>query len=252
MKSSNSKQSIAILGGMGPQASAKLLEILIDVCTKDFGAKNDSDFPEIILNSVPVPNFIADQKNLKVVLNILKNRVKRLENFNPTCFGIACNTAHVLLKDLQANTKVPFVSIIKEVAEKVAAAQIDKVGLLATPVTINSGLYQNALAKKNINVVIPSKSDQKIVESAIWKVLAGRINKRDKQKLVLVAERLVKKGAQGIILGCTELPLIFPKDSSLLIFDSIDILAKSLLQSFFKSKQKIPISNREVFYERKI
>lgn len=242
-------KSIAIIGGMGPQASAKLLEVLIDVCAKDFGAKSDSDFPEIILNSIPVPNFIADKKNIKIVRGILKSRVKRLENFNPLCFGIACNTAHVLLKDLQTNTDVPFVSIINEVAKKVAEAQIDKVGLLATPVATNSGLYQKALTKKNISVVIPADSDQKFVEDIIWNVLAGKINNADKQKLVLVAKTLVRKGAQGIILGCTELPLIFPKDTSLLIFDSIDILARALLQRFFECKQKIPISNREVLYE---
>lgn len=222
---------------MGPQASAKLLEVLIEVCAKDFGIKRDSDFPEIILNSIPVPNFIKDKKNIKITFDILKNRVKRLENFNPLCFGIACNTAHVLLKDLQTNTNVPFVSIINEVAKKVAEAQINKVGLLATPVTISSGLYQKALAKKNISAVIPSTNDQKIVEDIIWNVLAGKVNDIDKQKLVLVAETLVKKGAQGIILGCTELPLIFPKDTSLLIFDSIDILARSLLQKFFANKQ---------------
>lgn len=242
MKSSNLKQSIGIIGGMGPQASAKLLEVLIEVCTKDFGVKSDSDFPEIILNSIPVPNFITDKRNIKIVLNILKSRVKRLENFNPLCFGIACNTAHVLLKDLQTNTDVPFVSIINEVAKKVAEAQIDKIGLLATPVTINSGLYQKALAKKNISVIIPSNKDQKNVEDIIWNVLAGKANDIDRQRLVRVAKTLVKKGAQGIILGCTELPLIFPKDVSLLIFDSIDILARSLLQRFFESKQNDQVS----------
>ncbi|MDP3726951.1 MAG: amino acid racemase [bacterium] len=226
-----------MIGGMGPQASAKLLEVLIEVCAKDFGAKSDSDFPEIILNSVPVPNFITDKKNIKTVLGILKSRVKKIENFNPSCFGIACNTAHVLLKDLQTNTAVPFVSIIDEVAKKVAEAQIGKVGLLATPVTIDSGLYQKALAKKNISAVIPSNRDRKIVESIIWNVLAGRANDIDGKRLVLIAETLVKRGAQGIILGCTELPLVFPKDASLLIFDSIDILARALLQRFFESKQ---------------
>lgn len=249
MKNPNSKQSIGIIGGMGPQASAKLLEVLIEVCVKDFGAKSDSDFPEIILNSIPVPNFIADTKNIKIVLSILKSRVKRLENFNPSCFGIACNTAHVLLKKLQNNTDVPFVSIIAEVAKKVAETQIDKVGLLATPVTINSGLYQKALAKKKINVVIPSSRDQKIVEGIIWNVLAGKTNDIDRQKLVLVAETLARKGAQGIILGCTELPLIFPKDVSLLIFDSIDILARALLQSFFENKQNNQaVKNKQVCF----
>lgn len=220
---------------MGPQASAKLLEVLIDMCTKDFGAKND-DFPEIILNSVPVPDFISSKKNIEPALNILEKRVKNLEIFNPLCFGIACNTAHVLLKDLQSKTKVPFISIIGEVTNQVFRSRINKVGLLATPVTVNSCLYQNTLGKKGVKVIVPSFPEQIIVDQTIRRVLAGKASKADKKNLILIAENLRLKGAQGIILGCTELPLIFPKNYLLPVFDSIQILAKTLLKRFYENK----------------
>ena len=223
---------------MGPQASAKLLEVLINMCAKDFGAKSDSDFPEIILNSVPVPNFTLNKNNIKTVRNILMKRVKKLENFKPSCFGIACNTAHVILKDLQQITNVPFVSIIDEVTKKVAESDINRVGLLGTPVTIGSGLYQDALGKQRIEVIIPSKKDRKFVETVIFNVLAGKADRKDEQQLATVAELLKEKDAQGIILGCTELPLIFPKDFPLPIFDSIEILAQALLQKFYESKRR--------------
>lgn len=238
MKNSNLKQSIGIIGGMGPQASAKLLEVLIDMCAKDFGAKSGSDFPEVILNSVPVPDFISNKKNMNTVLNILKKRIKNLEIFDPLCFGIVCNTAHLILEDLKTNTNIPFVSIIDEVTKKVSKAKINKVGLLATPVTINSGLYQKVLGEQKINVVTPSKTAQRIVERLIRNILAGKIDDTDRQKLILVAESLKRKGAQGIILGCTELPLIFPKDFNLPVFDSIEILARALLEKFFEANKK--------------
>lgn len=220
---------------MGPQASAKLLEVLISMCTKEFGARNDDEFPEIILNSVSVPDFISDEENLKTVFKILKKRIKLLEKFNPLCFGIVCNTAHLLLNDLQVvNTNVPFVSIIDEVTKKVAKVNIKKVGLLASPITIKSGLYQDKLYKSNIELIIPSKTQVLIVEGVIRNVLAGKIEDDDRQKLVLVAESLMNRDAQGIILGCTELPLIFPKEFSTPIFDSIEILARALLQEFYE------------------
>lgn len=230
-------KSIAIIGGMGPQASAKLLEIMINVCNKDFGAKSDSDFPEVILNSVPVPNFISNKKNVTIACNILIKRIKQLENFSPSCFGIVCNTAHVILKDLQSSTKVPFVSIVDEVTRKVAESKIEKVGLLGTPVTIDSALYQDVLRKQKIEAVIPSEKDRKLVEAVIWNVLAGKDNNNDKQQLVKVAKTLRRKGAQGIILGCTELPLVFPKNFCVPVFDSIEILARGLLKKFFETKQ---------------
>lgn len=236
MKNSNLRQSIGIIGGMGPQASAKLLEVMISMCNRDYGAKNDEDFPEIILNSIPVPNFISNEDNISISLNILKKRVKSLEIFNPACFGIACNTAHLLLADLQNETKAPFVSIIKEVASEVYRSKINKIGLLATPTTIKSRLYQNSLKKNGVKVVVPSSVEQKIVEQIIRRVLTGKIRNVDKIKLRLVAENLRLKGAQGIILGCTELPLIFPKNFSASIFDSIEILAKALLKRFYENK----------------
>lgn len=223
---------------MGPQASAKLLEVLIDMCTKDFGVRNETDFPEIILDSIPAPDFISNKRNVGITLNILATRVKSLEIFNPICFGIACNTAHLLLNDLQSKTKIPFISIIDEVVNQVSCSKIDRIGVLATPVTINSDLYQKALGKQKISVVTPSKADQKIVEKVIRNILAGKTDDVDKQRLVLISETLEKKGAQGIILGCTELPLIFPKRFSLPVFDSIEILSRALLERFFEANKK--------------
>lgn len=234
----NSKQSIGIIGGMGPQASAKLLEVLIAMCAKDFGAKNDEDFPEIILNSVPVPNFVSNEDNLEEVLNILKERVRNLEKFRPSCLAIACNTAHILLEELQANTDIPFVSIIDEVTKRVVDSGINKVGLLGTPITIRSGLYQKKLSEKQIKVIKPTGKELSAIEKVIRNVLAGKLNNSDEGRLIAIADSLRRKGAEGIILGCTELPLIFPKDFSVPVFDSIEILAQALLQKFYETNNK--------------
>ena len=237
-KNMKNNKSIAIIGGMGPQASAKLLEVLISVAARDPRVTSDSDFPEVILNSVPVPNFISNKKNVNTARDILIKKIKILENFNPSCFGIACNTAHVMLDDLQSTTRIPFVSIIDEVAKKVTDSKIKKVGLLGTPVTIDSALYQNALRKQKIEIIIPFKKDCELIETVIWNVLAGKPSELDRQRLTRVARSLKRKGAQGIILGCTELPLIFPKNFPLPVFDSIEILARGLLGKFFETDLK--------------
>lgn len=233
MKNINSNKSIAIIGGMGPQASAKLLEVIIAMCNKDYGAKEDYDFPEVILNSVPVPDIISNRRNMKNALNILTQRARNLESFNPKVLGIPCNTAHVLLNDLKKRTKIPFVSIIEEVADSVAKSKIEKVGLFATPVTINSRLYQNTMEERGVEVIVPTKGEQKVVDEVIRNVLAGKTTSIDKKKLVLVAENLILNGSQGIILGCTELPLIFPKNFPAPVFDSIEILARALLKRYY-------------------
>lgn len=224
----NNKNIIGILGGMGPQASIRLVDLLVNKSVQN-GAKEDSDFPEIILDSIPVPDFISDTKNLRKVLKILQKRIFMLSNMNISKLAIACNTAHILLPDLQTISDIKFVSIIDEVAKQVRKKGIKKVGLLATPTTIRFGLYQQALDKFKINVIIPSQAEQKKLEKIIRNILSGKKLQSDIAKLIFMANSLKERGAEGIILGCTELPLIFPEKLTVPIFNSLEILADSLL-----------------------
>lgn len=230
----NNTKSIAILGGMGPQASARLVQVMVDMCTNDFGIEVDSKFPELILDSVPVPNFVSNKKNSGQALKVLMRRVEKLEIFDPVCFGISCNTAHILLPKLQRNTAIPFISIIEEVAKEVFKSKLASVGLLASPVTISSRLYHEELEKQGTKVVIPSKNQIEILDAVIRSVLMGEVDIDQVKNLCDIANSLQNRGAQGIILGCTELPLIFPKDFDLPVFDSVEILAKALLHKAVK------------------
>lgn len=141
---------IGILGGMGPQASAHLVKLLIDKSSKEFGAKNGDDFPEIVLDSVPIPDFISDKKKKRLALKMLKERVKRMSKMQVGMFAIACNTAHLLFNQLQAVSKVPFVSMIDAIAEEVKDCGIKKVGLLASPTTFQIGLFQKVLGQERL------------------------------------------------------------------------------------------------------
>ena len=237
-------KSIAILGGMGPQASSKLLEVLVSMCSK-LGVKSDSDFPEIIVDSIPVPNFVSDENNIPPALSILKKRVKKLNKFDPSFFAIACNTAHLLLPKLQDETKVPFVSIIEAVVSEVGKNNVRKVGILASPTTIRSRLYQTALERKGIKVILPSQIQIKVLDKIIGNVLRGERNRKDREMLCTIALSQKNKGAQSIILGCTELPLIFPKDFTLPVFNSIEILAKTLVQKLYGKNFK----NSQICYD---
>lgn len=228
------KQIIGILGGMGPGASNYLYKTLIDFSIKYFGAKNNDDFPDILLDSVPVPDFISSSSKKRAALNMLKNRVKVLNIFKPSCLVIACNTAHIFLNDLQEISKTPFVSMVNEVVKNIHEDGINKVGLLATPSTIKDTLYQKALQEKGISAIIPSKKEQALLEKIIRNILKGRGAGMDQKKLILIANSLKQRGAGGIILGCTELPLIFPKKYSLPIYNSVEILAMALLRNYYK------------------
>lgn len=234
MRKRAKKQIIGILGGMGPQASARLLDLLIDLSIKEFGAKNGDEFPEILLDSVPVPDFISNSDNKSVALDMLKKRVKKINQLPISRIGIACNTAHILFDDLQKISKAPFVSMISEVVDSVNKAQLKRVGVVGTPSTIKSKLYQKALDKFNIKGIEPTESELRILDKIIRKVIEEKTTNKDQRRLRSMANSLKKKGAEGIILGCTELPLVFPPKFSLPVFNSLEILARALLRNYYK------------------
>jgi len=230
------KKAIAILGGMGPEASGYAYKLLIDLSLKEFNAKNNDDFPEIYLYSIPVPDFISSDKNREKAFEMLTERVEAIPKTLVGNIGIACNTAHVLLPELQKATSISFISMLSEVAEIVQKKNFKKVGIIGTPSTMKYKLYQKELDRKSIQAIMPDKKEWGIVENAIRNVIAGKSEKKDVLSLTNIADRLKKNGAEAIILGCTELPLVFPSSYTLPIINSLEVLSRSLLQKYYHSE----------------
>lgn len=225
--------AIGILGGMGPQASAKLYELLIEGTKAYTPAAVDDDYPEIVLLNVPVPNFISNKNQLPKAKQILIEKTKVLEQAGCTINGIACNTAHILLPELQAVTKAPFLSIPKLVAERVKTAGYTRVGLLATPTTLASTLYDEALASI-AEVVRPDKDFAELIEKYIYKQLNSDLSEAERQAFKrLIKEFIQAQRLDAVILGCTELPLVYGKVSDDKVIDTLQVLANGLLGQYF-------------------
>lgn len=228
------KSAIGIIGGMGPEASRYLYELLIDLSIKEFGAKHNDDFPEIVLFSVPVPDFISNNKNRDKALQMLKRRVIQGNAMDISYMCIACNTAHVLLPQLQPLSKAPFISMIGEVVREVKKDGKKLIGLIGTPSTIKYGLYQSALKEEGIDTIVPNKKQIEVLEKIIRNVLKGKILEEDRKSLRGIADSLRKRGAQAIVLGCTELPIVFPQRYNLPVYNSVKILAAALLRRYYR------------------
>lgn len=218
---------------MGPQASAYLYNLLIEKAISDYGVKKDEDFPEIIIYSVAVPDFISDRNQSEKALIKLKERINEINKLEISSLSIACNTAHLLLPKLQQISKIPFISVITEVVRKVKEERIGKIGILGTPTTIKSPMYQAELRKRSVKFLLPLISELLQLERVIRNVIAGQKLQEDRKILLDITMRMEANGAEGIILGCTELPLIFPKKFDLPVFSSLDILAVALLEKYY-------------------
>lgn len=224
---------IGVIGGMGPQASCEFYRLLIDKSIKDYGVVNNDDFPEILIDSVPVPDFIENTKNLSKARNILMDRVRRMCNYPVDTIGIACNTAHILLEDLRYVSSAPIVSIIEEVAKELNHKRYEKIGLLATPTTYKMGIY-DVINNDLLKIVQPNRKAQSRLEEIIYKVISGKDKELLKRKITpLIESFITRERLDALILGCTELPLICPNHLAIRIIDSLDVLADSLLKFYF-------------------
>lgn len=224
--------AIGILGGMGPQASARLHTLLIQEAPRYIHIESDTDFPEIIHISAPVPNFIRDKTNYETTKQILITRTKILEEAGCVINGIACNTAHLLLNDLRKTTSVPFVSLPHLVANKINKMGYKRVGLLATLNTLSSTLYDDALGE-GVVLVRPNNEVIASLDTMIFTRIKGVISPEDKKLLHDIVKNFIKDDDLDIvILGCTELPLIFDDRHEERVIDTLQVLAEGLLEAY--------------------
>lgn len=225
---------IGLIGGMGPYASAYFYKLLLKKSSGSYGARDNNDFPEILIDSVPVPDFISDTNKLKDAKNMLKFRILKMNHFGVKSIGMICNTGHILYKDLSKISKSKFYSMINLVAAEAANRKLLKVGVLATPTTIKANLYGDALAKMGIKTVYPENKSIKLHESIIRNVISGADGEVDLNNLVQSTKTFINQNKlDGIILGCTELPLVFPKEKFTNVIDCMDVLADKLLEKYY-------------------
>jgi len=220
---------IGILGGMGPEATVDIFKKIVKL-TK---AEKDQDHFRIIIDNNPkIPDRTASIRNgdLKIVEYLCKT-AKNLQRAGADFIIIPCNTAHYFVKDIEKVINIPIINMIKETVNAVKEAKIDIVGILATDGTIKTGLYQNEFSKIGINCVIPDYQSQKNIMNIISLVKKGFEKKLISKNLLYETKKLIEKKIDGIILGCTEIPLVFPyNDIKLPVFDATTILAKSAIK----------------------
>ncbi|MAE68638.1 MAG: amino acid racemase [Candidatus Peribacteraceae bacterium] len=223
-------KTIGVLGGMGPHASIDFYRLLIEKS----GGQTNEGFPHILLSNLPVPDFIEDRSREEEAVQMVEEEAKRLEKAGADFLVITCNTMHVHLDRFRQAVSIPFISMIGAVVDRVQEDGIECVGLLGSPTTIASDLYQEPLKHFGIKVLIPDEEDQSFITHTIFRIIAGKADEHDRSKVCTIIDRLGEHGAQGVILGCTELPMCFRGiEASLPIFRSTEILAKEAIQSVY-------------------
>jgi len=199
---------------MGPEALADMYLLICKYYQQHFDAKYDKDFPPMILYSVPIPDVVESIENEKVTLNELINAAKTLEEDGCEFIVIACNSVQFLLNKIRSEITIPIVGIAETVAKVMQQSGYKKVGILATQTTVSKKVYDGELENIGIELVAPNNDEQDIVTKVIMNQLSGKATDNDTQKLLLVINSLVEKGAEAVLIACTDLPLVIKQIST--------------------------------------
>jgi len=201
-------KKLGILGGVGPQATAFIYQKIIASAQNNHKATNNDDYPDLVIASVPVPDFISSKEHLDEARRMLIEAAKSLEKAGCESLCIGSNTVHILLEDLRNEVNVPFISMVELVAERCKGLGYSKVALLGTPVLLDSGLYDKELSDKGIELIKPNAEQIETCDIVIRSIIAGEKEIPNRKDYVEVLTSMFDQGADGIILGCTELPLV--------------------------------------------
>ena len=203
-------KTLGMIGGMGPAATADLLLKI----TKLTDAKRDQDHVHVIIDSnINIPDRTAAiLHGGEDPLPELTASAKLLENAGADMIIMACNTAHYFVTELAKATSLPIISMPEETAHLLKKRGIKKVALLATDGTVQSGVYQNVLDAEEIETIYPNHEQQALIMSVIYNYIKRGIldaSKLPVREVLDVCIDLKKRGAEAVLLACTELPVAF-------------------------------------------
>lgn len=226
--------TIGILAGMGPRSTAPFLNMVLDECQKQYGAKYDDEFPGIMIYSLPTPFYIdkpVDQAELK---QAILEGAKHLAATGVDFIVMPCSTAHIFFDEIQQSIDTPIISMIEESITQIPD-DIKTIGLIATKMTIDSQLYQAGLKKRGCDV-IESTDSQDAVDKLILDTKAGTPMEELRQSFKALVDSLKNNGAQAILVACTDISSLSEATQAIPVFDAITSLARSTVQRYLQKK----------------
>lgn len=224
------RKTIGLVGGISPESTVEYYRYIMHNYVERY---EDLYLPEVIIYSVRFRQFCdwSDTGRWDLAAEGFISIGKKLEAAGADCLLLTANTMHNIVEEFAAGVSVPVISILDVVADAVQRSGISTVGLLGTRYTMELPFYRNALVKRGIDVLTPQPQERKQISDIIYNELVkGTIREESRSIYLSAMESLEKRGARGIILGCTEIPLLVgPSDSDLVMFNSTELHAEAAL-----------------------
>jgi len=229
-------KTIGLIGGMSWESSIEYYRIINETVKKKLSGLHSA---KSLMYSVDFAEIEVLQHENKWVeaSAILVDAAQSLERGGADFVVLCTNTMHKVADDIQTNINIPFIHIADATAQLIKDASIQKIGLLGTRFTMEEDFYKGRLSEKyGLGVIIPNAPGCEIVHRVIYNELVlGKIEQSSKKKYVDIIEQMVTQGAEGVILGCTEIGLlVHQEDSQVPLFDTTRIHAETAVDYALK------------------
>ena len=230
-------KKIGMIGGFGPESTLDYYRLLNQQYRL---LQGEGSLPEIIIYSMDIYAMLSlvKEKRWDDLTEYLLKGINTLNKAGADFGFISANTPHVVFNSLKELSPIPLISIVEEASKKTKEMGLKKVGLLGTGFTMQSSFYQEVFANDNISIVLPYKQEQDYIqEKLMTEIELGVFQEVTRQGLLEIVKRMIDDDSiQGLILGCTELPLILTKDEFGIPFlNTTQIHVESVLNYCFLS-----------------
>ncbi|MCC2326731.1 aspartate/glutamate racemase family protein [Bacillus wiedmannii] len=219
-------KTIGLIGGMSWESTSEYYRIINEEIKERLGGLHSA---KCMINSVDFEEIERFQSNgdWNGAGEILGNAAYSLQRGGADFIIICTNTMHKVVEKIKENIHIPVLHIADATAKEIKRKDIQRVGLLGTKYTMEQDFYKLRIEENRIKVMVPSEKDREKINEVIYTELClGKITSQSREYYKRVIEELIQEGAQGIILGCTEIGLLIKQeDVSVPIFDTTYIHA---------------------------
>jgi aspartate racemase len=217
---------IGVLGGIGPEATGYFYNKLIRGLQERNLVRNNRDFPQIVINSIPAPELIHDRISESELKPYLEG-LKQLDIFGVDFIAMVCNTVHLHYETLQRGIRTPILDLREEVKCFLAENRIKSALVIGTPSTIKRGLYRF----DGIRMLEPGRHEMKQLSESIFEFNKGDRKGPQIQNVRETCRKYLRNGAEAVILGCTEFAVMLDGEAFPRI-NTIDILVDATIKRF--------------------
>lgn len=205
-------KKLGLIGGISWVSTADYYKFINEGINKQLGGVN---FAECIIYSFNYDDIKRnnDNNDWETTFNMLSKASLNLKNSGADAIVLCANTMHLIADRIQESVDLPLIHIATETAKEIQKMNLKKVGLLGTKFTMELDFFRDKLTNQGIQTIIPEEEDRDFLHNTIFNELGkGLILESTKARYISIIDQLIENGAQGIILGCTEIPLLIKQD----------------------------------------